>query len=51
VPRFPFIPREEGFFDLFEQSAHNMVKTAQELKKLVDTCQGINESVAEIDEL
>jgi len=51
VPRFPFIPREEGFFDLFEQSAHNMVKTAQELKKLVDTCQGIKESIAEIAEL
>jgi len=51
VFKFPFIPREEKFFDLFEQSAHNMVKTAHEFKKLVGSCQGINESVAEIVEL
>ncbi len=51
MPRFPFIPREEGFFGLFEQSAQNMVKTAHELKKLVNSCQGVAESIAEITEL
>lgn len=49
--RFPFIPREEGFFDLFEQSAQNMVKTAQELKKMVNTYKDIKKYAAEIAEL
>ena len=49
--RFPFIPREEGFFDLFEQSAQNMVKTAQELKRMVNTCRDIKKCAAEIAEL
>ena len=51
MPRFPFIPREEGFFDLFEQSANNMVKTAHKLKGMVNTCKGIPERIAEIAEL
>jgi len=51
VPRFPFIPREEKFFELFEQSAQNMVKTAQGLADLVDTCGDVVKSVAEITEL
>jgi len=49
--RFPFIPREEKFFGLFEQSAKNMVKTAQELKKLLNACDDITESVTRIAEL
>ena len=51
MPRFPFIPREESFFGLFEQSAQNMVKAAQGLKKLVDTGEDIEERVGEITEL
>jgi len=51
VPRFPFIPREESFFGLFEQSAQNMVKAAQGLKKMVDTGGDIEERVGEITEL
>ena len=51
MPRFPFIPREESFFGLFEQSAQNMVKAAQGLKKLVDTGEDIEGSVGEITEL
>ena len=31
-----FMPREEKFFGLFEQSAHTTVLAAQELKRLVD---------------
>ena len=34
--RIPFIPREEKFFDLFEDSASNIVKAAIVLKDLVD---------------
>jgi len=51
VIKFPFIPKEAKFFDLFEQSAQNMVKTAQALKKLVHTCNDVGGSVAVISEL
>ena len=49
--KFPFIPREEKFFGLFEESARNMVKTAQRLKEMVDTWEDIGKSVDEITEL
>jgi len=51
VFRFPFIPREHKFFDLFEQSAHNMVKAARVLKGLVDTWEDVRQSVDEIADL
>ena len=51
MPRFPFIPREESFFGLFEQSARNMVKAAEELQGMLDTCGDVVKSVAEIAEL
>ena len=49
--RFPFIPREVKFFDLFEKSAQNMVATAKGLKKLIDDCGNIEVAVAQITEL
>lgn len=49
--KFPFIPREEKFFDLFEQGTRNMVKAAQGLKELVDTWENVEEKVGEITEL
>ncbi len=49
--KFPFIPREEKFFDLFEQSAQNMVKAAQGLKRLVDTWEDVEEKMGEITDL
>ena len=49
--KFPFIPREEKFFGLFEESAQNMVKAAQGLKKLIDTWEHVEGCVAEITEL
>jgi len=51
VFRFPFIPREEKFFDLFEQGAQNMVKAAHKLKELVDTWENVEEKVDEITKL
>jgi predicted phosphate transport protein (TIGR00153 family) len=45
------MPREEKFFELFEKSAQNMVKTAQVLKELVDTWENVAERVNEISEL
>ena len=49
--RFPFIPRKQKFFDLFEGSARNMVKAAQKLKGMVDTWEDVRKSVDEIDDL
>ena len=51
MPRFPFIPQEQAFFGLFEQSAQNMVKSAEKLQQMVGTCQNVPENVAEITEL
>ncbi len=49
--RIPFMPREEKFFDLFEESAQNVVKGAQKLKELVDTWDNVEARVSEITEL
>ena len=49
--RFPFMPREEKFFELFEGSAQNMVKAARQLKQLVDTWEQVREKVSEITKL
>ena len=49
--RFPFIPREEKFFDLFEQGAHNMVKAARKLQELVESWDNVGEKVDEITKL
>jgi predicted phosphate transport protein (TIGR00153 family) len=51
VFKFPFIPRQEKFFDLFEQSAQNVVKAAHKLKSMVDTWENVEEKVGEITEL
>ena len=49
--KFPFIPREEKFFDLFQESARNMVKAAQGLKDMVDNWKNIEGMVSEITEI
>jgi len=51
VFKFPFIPREEKFFDLFEEGAQNVVKAAQGLKEMVDTWGDVEAKVGEITEL
>jgi predicted phosphate transport protein (TIGR00153 family) len=49
--RLPFIPREEKFFDLFQESAENMVKAAQSLKEMINDWEHVEGKVAEITEL
>ena len=49
--RFPFIPREEKFFDLFEESARNAVKVSQALREMLDVWEVVEARVAEITEL
>ena len=49
--RFPFIPREEKFFDLFEESARNLVRGAGLLAELIEKWENIEEKAREISEL
>ena len=49
--KFHLLPREEKFFDLFEESARNMVKTAKVLKDLVDYWENVEQKVGQIDDL
>ncbi len=49
--RLPFVPKEHKFFDLFEESAQNIVKAAKALKEIVDDWQFIDSRVAEITEM
>ena len=51
MPRLPFLPTEHKFFDLFEESAKNIIKASQSLKEMLDTWQFIDSRVAEITEL
>lgn len=48
--RFSFLPREKIFFELYEESAENMVKTAQLMKEMVDNWASIDEIVSQIDD-
>jgi predicted phosphate transport protein (TIGR00153 family) len=49
--KFPFIPREEKFFDLFQASAENMVKAEHSLKEMINNWEHVEGKVAEITEL
>ena len=49
--KFNLMPREEKFFNLFEQMAKTIVMAAQELKKLVDNWEDIEATVAKINEI
>ena len=51
MPRFPFMPQEQSFFGLFEQSAQNMVKAAQSLQDMISSSRDVSVSFAEINEL
>lgn len=49
--KFPFMPREENFFKLFEGSAQNMVKAARKLKEMIDTWEDVGGKLNEINEI
>ncbi|MFC2068125.1 DUF47 domain-containing protein [Chloroflexota bacterium] len=49
--KVPFIPREQKFFDLFEESARNMVQASSALKEMVNNWEYVDAKVAEITEL
>jgi predicted phosphate transport protein (TIGR00153 family) len=49
--KFSLFPREKNFFILFEQSAQNAVKIAQQLKDMLQTWENIKERVGVITSL
>jgi predicted phosphate transport protein (TIGR00153 family) len=49
--RLPFVPKELKFFDLYEESADNIVKASQALKDMLESWQFIDSRAAEITEL
>lgn len=49
--KFSFLPRESKFFDLFEQSARNIVNVSRVLKEMIDNWQLVESRVAEITEM
>lgn len=51
MPRFPFLPKTEKFFDLFEESIRNTVKAAQTLKEMINSWELVAPKIAEITEL
>jgi uncharacterized protein len=46
-----FMPREQRFFDLFEEAAKNISEGARVLKEMLDSWQFIDSRVAEITEM
>ena len=49
--RFHLLPREEKFFDLFEESAHILVRAAGLLADLLQNWEDVEEKVRQITEL
>ncbi len=49
--RLPFIPKEQKFSELFEESSKNIVKASQALKEMLDSWEFVDSRVAEITEL
>ncbi len=49
--KFSLLPRQTKFFDLFEESARNMVKVSRALKDMIDNWDVVGGRVAEITEL
>lgn len=49
--RMPFIPKEQKFFELFEESAKNIVKASLALQEMLDSWKFVDSRVAEICEM
>ena len=49
--KFPFVPQEKKFFDLFESDTANALKAAHVLKEMVDNWSDVEAKVNQIDEL
>ena len=48
MARFPFLPQEQKFFDLFEESVQNIVKASELFAELLNKWDGIEEKVKQL---
>ena len=51
MPRFPFVPRDMGFYDLFEQETSNLVVAAEKLVDLFDNYEDVEAKSKELKDL
>jgi len=51
MPRFPFFPRDMGFYDLFEQDTSNLVVAADKLVDLFDNYEDVEAKAKELKDL
>jgi len=51
IPRISFVPKEGKFFDLFEESARNVVKTANCFAEMVDKWDDVPARARQVKEL
>jgi predicted phosphate transport protein (TIGR00153 family) len=51
IPRISFVPKEGKFFDLFEESAQNLVKTAVLFAEMIDKWDDVPGKARQIKEL
>ena len=51
MSKFSLVPQETKFYDLFAQSAHNVLEIATALKELLDDWQDVETKVAHITDL
>ena len=51
IPRISFVPKEGKFFDLFEESARNVVRTANTFAEMIDKWGDIQAKARQIKEL
>src|SRR3989337_2994296 len=49
--RFSLIPREQKFFDLFEEGAHNLVEAGEVFTDLVENWDDVVEKDSKLEEL
>ena len=49
--KFSLIPREQKFFDLFEEGAHNLVEAGEAFADLVENWDNVVEKVSKLEEL
>ncbi|MBU2009017.1 MAG: DUF47 family protein [Chloroflexi bacterium] len=49
--KFSLIPREQKFFDLFEEGAHNLVEAGEVFTDLVENWENVEEKVSKLEEL
>ena len=51
IPRISFVPKEGKFFDLFEESARNVVKTANLFAEMIDKWDDVPARARQVKEL